>query len=244
MSNPTWFSHDVEAKHDPKITMLLMESGWAGYGLFWAILEDLSKEPDYEMHISKLKVLAYDYKLDITYLENIYMLLIEYNLLIENDEYFYSNSLKTRYIKLEEKRQKQSEGGKKGMANRHKKQTDTINDNKDNLVITNLQVTCNSIEENSIVEKRREKHNKKESIELREQNFKNEVFSFTQYENSMLNNFFNYWSEKNKNGKMLFETKLTWELSKRLSTWNNLNYGNKSNGTSKHEPETPKLRYI
>ena len=40
------------------------------------------------------------------------------------------------------------------------------------------------------------------------------------YTREALNDFFNYWSEENKEtGEMLWETKKTWNLSKRLKRW-------------------------
>ena len=61
------------------------------------------------------------------------------------------------------------------------------------------------------------------NIEERSQKFKLEVIEFFQskeYSMGDAEDFFNYWSEKNRSKtKMLFETKATWELSKRVATW-------------------------
>ncbi len=57
-------------------------------------------------------------------------------------------------------------------------------------------------------------------IELREKIFKSEVFTFKNYPHSMLNEFFLFFSEPNKSKtKMLFETKTTWDLKRRLERW-------------------------
>jgi hypothetical protein len=67
--------------------------------------------------------------------------------------------------------------------------------------------------------------NKKENIKEREQEFKESLYPFCksrggQYEDSMVESFFNYWSEYTHNGKkMLWETKPTWQTAKRLATW-------------------------
>ena len=46
-----------------------------------------------------------------------------------------------------------------------------------------------------------------------------------QYGKQVVDDFFNYWSEEdNPNGKMLFETKRTWNTAKRLYTWANNEY--------------------
>lgn len=44
-----YFSHDANAKDDPKILQLRMELGWEGYGLFWALIELLRNESDHRM---------------------------------------------------------------------------------------------------------------------------------------------------------------------------------------------------
>lgn len=51
--------------------------------------------------------------------------------------------------------------------------------------------------------------------------FKDELSQFAdRYSKDMLNDFFEYWTEPNKSHtKMLFETKQTWDTSRRLSRW-------------------------
>ena len=42
MSKDTfYFSHDYNARNDSKIKKLLFKHGYLGYGLFWAIIEEL-----------------------------------------------------------------------------------------------------------------------------------------------------------------------------------------------------------
>lgn len=71
---------------------------------------------------------------------------------------------------------------------------------------------------------------KKEKILLdlkkRKDEFKNECAPFVEiYGKDMMNNFFSYWTEPNKSKtKMKFELKETWDLSRRLSTWNKNNF--------------------
>ena len=36
-----YFSHDYNARNDEKIKMLIRKHGMVGYGVFWAIVEDL-----------------------------------------------------------------------------------------------------------------------------------------------------------------------------------------------------------
>jgi hypothetical protein len=64
--------------------------------------------------------------------------------------------------------------------------------------------------------------NKKDEIRNKNKEvvFKSEVFEFSEkYPEAMLNKFCNYWTEKNKNGKLRFEFEKTFEISRRLATW-------------------------
>ena len=68
---------------------------------------------------------------------------------------------------------------------------------------------------------RNRNENRNESIDRREDIFKSEIFEFTEkYNETMLNKFCGYWTEKNKSKtKMRFELEKTFEVSKRLATW-------------------------
>jgi hypothetical protein len=49
--------------------------------------------------------------------------------------------------------------------------------------------------------------------------FFNEVMNFKDYSKTMLNDFFEYWSEPTKKGVLKKDTMKTWETSRRLKTW-------------------------
>jgi hypothetical protein len=42
-----YFSHDANARNDPKIQALMSKWGFEGYGWYWAILETLREQPEY-----------------------------------------------------------------------------------------------------------------------------------------------------------------------------------------------------
>jgi hypothetical protein len=52
-----------------------------------------------------------------------------------------------------------------------------------------------------------------------EKDFINEVNSFTDYDNSVLSDFIDYWTEKTASGIMKFQTNKTWETSRRIKKW-------------------------
>lgn len=57
-------------------------------------------------------------------------------------------------------------------------------------------------------------------IEYREADFRRLVFEFKGYSNPMLQEFFEYWIERNPSGKkMRWEMEKTWSLNLRLNRW-------------------------
>jgi len=47
-----WFSHDANARHDPKICALISVYGIEGYGRYWIIIEMLREQKDYKLSIN------------------------------------------------------------------------------------------------------------------------------------------------------------------------------------------------
>jgi uncharacterized protein YdaU (DUF1376 family) len=70
MSKDTFFlKHDYHARTDEKVLGLLRKHGWAGYGLYWALIEMLYEaggkiRPDYE-------TLAYDLRVELRFVKSI-----------------------------------------------------------------------------------------------------------------------------------------------------------------------------
>lgn len=62
--------------------------------------------------------------------------------------------------------------------------------------------------------------NKKKTFEFRENEFRDSLLEFKiEFGESIVNDFFNYWSEPDKHQKMKFEKEKTWETKRRLLTW-------------------------
>ncbi len=63
-------------------------------------------------------------------------------------------------------------------------------------------------------------------VAAREAAFKVEVFSFAgKYPLDMLQEFFDYWSEKTRNKlKMRYESEKTWDIDKRIRRWSGNNF--------------------
>ena len=93
-----YFSHDYNSRADEKIKMLIRKHGILGYGIFWAIIEDLynnanALRTDYEG-------IAYDLRVDIKIVKSV---INDFDLFIIKDDFFGSLSVQRR---LEERRAK------------------------------------------------------------------------------------------------------------------------------------------
>jgi len=104
-----YFSHDSNARDDPKILQLRMEMGWEGYGLFWAIIEMLRNESDFRMR-THYKGIAFALQ---THEDCIKRLINDFDLFETDQQYFWSESLIKRMELKEERSEKARESAKK-----------------------------------------------------------------------------------------------------------------------------------
>jgi hypothetical protein len=104
-----YFSHDANAKDDPKILQLRMEMGWEGYGLFWALIEMLRNESDHRMR-THYKSIAFALH---TQEDSIKKLINDFDLFAIEGEYFWSESLLKRMEMKESKSEKARQSAKK-----------------------------------------------------------------------------------------------------------------------------------
>ncbi|MDU1905058.1 MAG: DUF4373 domain-containing protein [Dysgonomonas sp.] len=108
-----YFSHDSNAKDDPKCVLLLEQLGCEGYGIFWILVETLrDQQPDFKYPLILVPALARRYN---TTAEKMKTVIGSYGLFkIENDEFFFSESLNRRMNIFLEKKKKLSEAGRRG----------------------------------------------------------------------------------------------------------------------------------
>ena len=104
-----YFSHDSNAKDDPKILQLRMDMGWEGYGLFWAIIEMLRNESDFRMR-THYKGIAFALQ---TQEDSIKKIINDYDLFCTDEHFFWSESLLKRMELKEERSEKARESAKK-----------------------------------------------------------------------------------------------------------------------------------
>lgn len=99
---------------------------------------------------------------------------------------------------------------------------------KDNTTVSNITNSNNTI-------------NSKDEIIAQKQNAFAETLKpyLSLYGKDMLNNFFLYWTEPTKSGnKLRFDLQKTWDVARRLRTWNNNNFGNNSKSDTKVPVQT------
>lgn len=149
-----YFSHDYNSRADEKIKLLIRRHGILGYGIFWAIIEDLynnanALRTDYEG-------IAYDLRVDIKIVKSV---INDFDLFIIKDDFFGSFSVQRR---LEDRNAKS------------KKASDSANyrwnKSKDDANAMRTQCDSNAIKE-------RKGKEIKETIE----NNNNTIFSFDEF---------------------------------------------------------------
>ena len=107
-----YFPHDSNARGDEKLIALRIKHGWAGYGIYWALVEKLRDASGYKL-AANYDVIAYDLRVDSEMIERI---ICDFGLFVVTDDYkyFYSESLLHRMSKRDQKLKKMSEAGKRG----------------------------------------------------------------------------------------------------------------------------------
>jgi len=76
-------------------------------------------------------------------------------------------------------------------------------------------------------------NNKPINKEIRELHFREQVAQHTQYNSQMLEAFSDYWTESKPDGKKLkFEMQKTFDIERRLKTWNRNDFGTKEKETN------------
>lgn len=98
-----YFSHDSNAKDDPKCVLLIEQLGLEGYGIYWVLIETLRDQPDYRYPLSLTGALARRYN---TTNEKVKTVINKYGLFVVDDDNFFSLSLLERMAHLEDKREK------------------------------------------------------------------------------------------------------------------------------------------
>lgn len=104
MKDAYYFTHDSNAKDDPKCMMLIETLQLEGYGIFWMLVETLRDQPNYKYPLILVPALARRYN---TTAEKIKAVIQNYGLFqVDDREFFYSESLNTRMIAWDNSKEK------------------------------------------------------------------------------------------------------------------------------------------
>ncbi len=104
-----WFSHDSNAKDDPKCMILIDQLGMEGYGIYWVLVETLRDQPGYRYPLNLLPILAKRY---MTSGEKMKAVVMNYGLFeVHEEEFFFSPSLNSRMLAMDGKREQARQAG-------------------------------------------------------------------------------------------------------------------------------------
>lgn len=141
MSKDTfYFSHDYNSRNDEKIKSLLRKHGMQGYGLFWALIEDLYNNANALRTDSE--GIAYDYRIPENIVKSV---LYDFDLFVFDGETFGSLSVQKRIDKRDSKSIKARESASKRWTNANAMRT---------------QCDSNAIKESKVKEIKEKKLNK------------------------------------------------------------------------------------
>ncbi len=116
-----YFSHDSNARTDPKIMAMMKAYGIEGYGRFWIIVESLSEQSDYKMELCEWSIdaLAMAMLCETDSAKKfVNDCISRFSLLKSDGAFFWSESLCRRMKVKEESRLKRVEAGRKGAETR------------------------------------------------------------------------------------------------------------------------------
>ena len=118
-----YFPHDSNARQDVKILKLRIKHGWAGYGLYWGIIEALRDQDNYAFEADQPELISLVVGCSVDELIPVLETCIEVGLLVNEDGEIYSKSLKRRMEHVNEIRKKRREAGRKGGMARQREST-------------------------------------------------------------------------------------------------------------------------
>lgn len=197
----SYFSHDADALSDPKLVLLRCKYDWAGYGIYWAIIEKLRNEKNYRYPKKNIKALAKS--LDNYDLEKLEIFIADCineftngegeGLFKSDDNYFWSASLIERMQVLEQAKKLRSINGRYA-ANQRWAEADNTAANYEEIT-TNTDVMpmqCNSnadampsdaiklnkIKENKIKSNNIKLNKKDSGSKMSEEDYKNKIKDF------------------------------------------------------------------
>ena len=196
----TYFNHDSVARLDIRVIKLRSKLGYEGYGVFWAVLELLFTEEN-KLCIDDYDSLAFGLQCDSDVLKQV---IEDFDLFVLEDGCFYSRRLNNHIEEINNKSNKAKENASKRWNNATAMQPHS---------------------DRNASKVNKSKVNKSKSIEERIVDFKKSIQSIEGINDEDKENFFLYWTEKNKSGsKYRAEMEKTFSIPLRLKRWSSNNF--------------------
>ena len=203
----TYFPHDSNARNDYKLIKLRSKYNYEGFGIYFALLELLFSENN-KLRIDDFETLAFGLQCDSAILKDIIQ---NFDLFEFEGDFFYSKRLSKTLDDICQKSLKASENAKKRWTN-----TKAMQPQSNRIAI--------KVNESKV------KKSKVNKIEERIRDFKKSVFSHNDFDNKDLEDFFLYWTEKNKSGtKFRAEMERTFSIPLRIARWCNNGFNKDKN---------------
>lgn len=117
------FLHDSGAHTDERIMELRARHGWAGYGLYWAIIELMRANTELQINTSRVAALAYGLHAEEALLRGVLDVGLEVGLFEQEGVYLFSPSLKRRIAAFEAQKQARAERARTASARRWQSRT-------------------------------------------------------------------------------------------------------------------------
>lgn len=195
-----YINHKISNRSEYAFRKLIERKGAAAYGVYWYILEELY-ESGGKMLFKEIEPISKSLCVRKDFVASV---IKSFSLFQYDSESFWSDEL----IEQIEKRQK--------LKNKRKEAANKRWVSEKNIIVPEKE---KEVESSPIVKPTRV--NKEEEMKSREREFYNVLIPFVKtYGREMIREFFDYWSEPNKShSKMRFELERTWDLTRRLQTW-------------------------
>lgn len=200
-----YINHKVSNRSEYAFRKLIERKGAAAYGVYWYILEELYESGGKMLFeeiepISKALCVRKDFVASV---------IKSFSLFQYDSDSFWSDEVIEQIEKRQKIKDKRKEAANKRWIN------------KKNIIVPKKEIDSSPNVIDSSPNVKITKVDKEQEMKSRERMFYNMLIPFVKtYGREMIREFFDYWSEPNKShSKMRFEQERTWDLSRRLQTW-------------------------
>jgi len=118
MKDAFYFPHDANAQNDEKLLHIVSKFGMTGYGIYWCWIEQMHESQDGKLTIKLIEGLSLRFRVDKELLLQFYNEAINIGLFLADDKKYWSQRVLRNKDEFEQKRQKKSDAGKRGMQSR------------------------------------------------------------------------------------------------------------------------------